>query len=939
MGACPFVDAHALSVSQLPDESEHWPFTAGKGWFAKQARGFEIHFLERIFLMLSFGNLRLRKTPSRTLSDTIRWLTPEAAARCGVPDGLWAFEIVTVELFEREVYPQYASGSFNKTAGKWCLRSPSGGTQQHSATMAGAASGRKLSRQCMYLPAYWMVDGARFELDSTRVFRPLPPEATVCEVYDYASRQVRQLQEGRVRSVYRIKEEADRRRKLGLPPRAVSPAPRGPAGVGAADGSYSSAERASLPAPEGDEEEHGEEEEAMPMTAGRGSRAELEQRVAACFEAARATAAAKGSARLPGVRTAPGSSGLTFLTPNLTSPSPSPSSQEPVHGWPDDGPEPHAISGGPAATAAAHPRAEEDEQPTAFERARYADAAAALAAAASGFDRERAMAAGGAGAASAHGADACSLPRWYSPARFDDGGYDHELLALEGLDDDDSEAHRLGSSSTAPPPIGRQRLAGRQRGHAPPPLPRAQQKSQALPHSRRRTFSALDAPEPQRAAANGGEKDAHAPPLLAPTALLATATRTASQGRPPLARAPSGGGRARAAAAHKRGDAPVASAAMPPGPVRSASEHSLGSSAAMAVSALCLDQPRAQEWRGGAGGGTAGSGGADLGPALYPFAPGKGWFAFNRHGKAIFFLERIFRMLAAPDTPLVRHPRSVLGEVVRWIPTEQVLRRASTGRRALCRRLCSRHPPHALLARGLPTSAPPLPRCRAQAQALGVPRGVRAFEICDTELFEAEVYPQFKSGSFRKTAKHWCILSPQPSAGAVQKLSVRCMYVPAYRQLDAPSAPQPIDVDAAFRCAERDPTLRASASTDARRDPPFAGPSPPCLCLPYVPHPSRSSCAGQWTRAGARRRWRLSSRCTSARLRSACAERCSRARRTANVWLSVASRFRPRRGDGLPRRSQRPPCTRHAHHISKELIDSCHLAIWANAISIIIIVL
>ena len=117
--------------------------------------------------------------------------------------------------------------------------------------------------------------------------------------------------------------------------------------------------------------------------------------------------------------------------------------------------------------------------------------------------------------------------------------------------------------------------------------------------------------------------------------------------------------------------------------------------------------------------------------------------------------------------------------------------------------------------------------CSTQAASLGVPDGVCAFEICDTELFEAEVYPQFKSGSFRKTAKHWCVLSPQQSGGGVQKLSVRCMYVPVQRTLERHGVRcvEEVDVHNAFRCAHppRDascaPTLRACALTPALAPP------------------------------------------------------------------------------------------------------------------------
>ena len=71
-GAVALANIPALDLAVLPDETDHWPYAPGKGWFAKGPRGSEIHFLERVFLMLSFANLRLRKTPTRRLSDTIR---------------------------------------------------------------------------------------------------------------------------------------------------------------------------------------------------------------------------------------------------------------------------------------------------------------------------------------------------------------------------------------------------------------------------------------------------------------------------------------------------------------------------------------------------------------------------------------------------------------------------------------------------------------------------------------------------------------------------------------------------------------------------------------------------------------------------------------------------------------------------------------------------
>jgi len=668
------VDVPVSQLLQLPDTSDQWPLMPGKGWFAKNRRGSEIHFLERIFLMLSFGNLRLRKSPTRSLRETIRWLEPEEASRLGVPDGLHAFEIAAVELFESEVYPQYASGSFNKTAGKWCIVSPG---------PSGASGSRKLSRACMYLPATWTVDGVTYDVDAQRVFRPLPPDATATQVYDYTERCVRALQEQHVRQVYRLKEETERRRKLGVPPRPAVPLAAPPAAApaatsapppGSADAegllrrasaaSEDASRSASSPSTDldagrtpdrdldrsaGDDAADAEvaaacaaDAAALDAVESRRIRAALEQRVHACFLAARAgdsvdaadSAAAKAQARSI---TPPAGSGApyTYLTPNPTSP---PSVERP------------------------------GDDPAAFDLATLQDRARTAVAAARAEARAAAV----------------------SPQHFGDAveclGRPPRPPRAPGSGNADAAASRSGCSTGAESPAP---------SDAPP-----------VPHSGEAGLGDLPAP----AARRGDKKPA------------CTGARSGARSEQPLRLA------------------------------RSASDRSAGSAAASAIAGLSLGRAPPQ--------GRGAPAAADS-QDVFPFAPGKGWFAFNRQGKSVFFLERLFRMLSSPAMPLRRHDGAVLGDVVRWMDADA-------------------------------------------AAAQGVPQGVQAFEVVSTDLFENEVYPQFKSGSFRKTAKHWCVVSPQASPTTQQKLSVRCMFVPAERPADS-GATEPIDCHHAFR--QLDPAL------------------------------------------------------------------------------------------------------------------------------------
>lgn len=682
-------DVRALDIGALPDESDQWPYSSGKGWFAKNPRGAEIHFLERIFLMLSFGSLRLRKTPSRTVRETIRWLSPEAAARCLVPEGVAAFEIVNVELFEREMYPQYASGSFNKTAGKWCLVSPSG-------ALTAASSVRKLSRTCMFLPPAVDVDGLRCELDSARVFRPLPAETQVSQVYEYAARFIRSLQEGRVRQVYRLREDSDRRRKLGL---ALSrtPTPTPPASMAAV-----------ADAADGDIDPEVElltaDAALRERLEAEAVRAELRRRVAACYAHAHAGGGARALAGADSRCAQQAQEAVAAYSRTHTPVAPACARAQQQLSFVT----PLQQSSGPTSP-----------EPDSLELRRAADVhrAAALALACAAHGR-----AAGAGAAFA----------LHSPSPGPEAGQEHEsaqdwvqgsghdsrgLLADESLD---AEEAALRAGGAARWPLSR---------CSPPQLHPLLLDSAGS--AERSGSSGAHTPRPAHAL-ELQQRLRLAPPDLRPPPLGhhggATARLVA-----PLATPASGSLR------------PVPSAA-PRLAQRASSERSLGRSAAGAGCGLPLPLASAR-----APGHSGDSEAQQAQPqpeardssSVFPFAPGKGWFAFSKAGKSVFFLERLFQLLAHPHAPLRTQPGAVLGDVIRWIDADH-------------------------------------------AAALGVPEGESAFEVSSTELFEREVYPQFRSGSFRKTAKHWGVLSPQPGGGALKagKLSVRCMFVPAERSLD-----------------------------------------------------------------------------------------------------------------------------------------------------------
>ena len=135
---------------------------------------------------------------------------------------------------------------------------------------------------------------------------------------------------------------------------------------------------------------------------------------------------------------------------------------------------------------------------------------------------------------------------------------------------------------------------------------------------------------------------------------------------------------------------------------------------------------------------------------VYPCSESKGWFAFNAAGKAASMVERLFMMLALPSQQLRLHAGRTVGDAIRWL-------------------------------------AP------AAAAELGVPPSACAFELRDAALFGDELYPQCRSGSFRKTAKHWGFVSPR--VGATRKLTPRAIYLPVLPEADVDAA----DAAASFR--------------------------------------------------------------------------------------------------------------------------------------------
>lgn len=162
----------ACEATHLPGASSGWPFVDGKGCFAKGRDGKDVPFLERLFLLLSFPRLAVPGHPGSCLGDAIRWKTREAINDLGLPSGTAAFEIVDVGLLEAAVYPQYASGSFNKTAAKWGLFSP---------RPEGAS--KRLSRDCIVMP--------RPGPSAPAALRPLPGYTLIDDVTRHIEAHIR----------------------------------------------------------------------------------------------------------------------------------------------------------------------------------------------------------------------------------------------------------------------------------------------------------------------------------------------------------------------------------------------------------------------------------------------------------------------------------------------------------------------------------------------------------------------------------------------------------------------------------------------------------------------------------------------------------------------------------------------------------------------------
>ena len=57
------------------------------------------------------------------------------------------------------------------------------------------------------------------------------------------------------------------------------------------------------------------------------------------------------------------------------------------------------------------------------------------------------------------------------------------------------------------------------------------------------------------------------------------------------------------------------------------------------------------------------------------------------------------------------------------------------------------------------------------------------------------MYPQWRSGSFRKTAKHWGLTSPKPKQHSVRKLTPKCMYLPVHDEHDQAA----VDLEGVFK--------------------------------------------------------------------------------------------------------------------------------------------
>lgn len=657
----------AATVQDLPDGDEGWPFIPGKGWFAKTRRGNEIRFLERLFLMLSFGHLPLRKFPARRLSDTIRcmprrapgqarlashpsreglialprgltrrWLSPEAALRAGVPRGIFAFEIVTVELFESEVYPQYASGSFNKTAGKWCLVSPAAAGSAED----GLQPSRKLCRQCMYLPEAWTVDGVTYVVDRDRVFKPLPPGTDAETVLHYAEHCIRSLQEQQIRLVYRLRDEADRRRRQGAARvRSASAPGGGGSSAGPTRASSALAAAASASADVQDSvllEDTGRDEEDEEVTL--------------------LTAVRRPAQPLPATTPLPAAGHRTpsplGLVPGL--------GMVPSAGH--DAPQRCARTITPPSTLAtgvAYSFHTPDNASPRADSALHQQAARAHAAVGRPPTHRTRV----------HGMEALSNPEAAAGAGAAAGepGPPSRPLTMSG----------------ALPAVRARLPDGPASGRGSRWRPG---EAQEVVHGRARSgdcSSGVHTPSP--------EIDA-GPPKITAARLAACELEDGALQWPRVLRPPAATATTTPTSTPATSVVGMSSVARPTGPAArcrgSLDEAVTLTEGAGGRHAGAADASEEAGWLASVG--------VRQTSDVYPYSLGKGWFAFNSQGKSIFFLERLYRMLASPNAQLKRYPSATLGQVVRWMRSSAVSQRGPAHRRPTAH------------AHALPAPCPPL---------------------------------------------------------------------------------------------------------------------------------------------------------------------------------------------------------------------------------------
>jgi hypothetical protein len=200
----------ACLLKHLPEETLDWPFKDGKGYFGKDRRGKKVPFLERLFLILAFPNLELPGQPSRTLGEAIRWKQDDQLAPFGLPTGTAAFEILDVDLFEAYVYPQYKTGSFNKTLREYGLYSTTSAKQaaRDRDRLLGAQT-KKLSRECICIP-HWHSK-----------LRQLQANATAEDVYRHAAEVARKRASSRPVNYTSARGSRPRPQKPGAPKKSI----------------------------------------------------------------------------------------------------------------------------------------------------------------------------------------------------------------------------------------------------------------------------------------------------------------------------------------------------------------------------------------------------------------------------------------------------------------------------------------------------------------------------------------------------------------------------------------------------------------------------------------------------------------------------------------------------------------------------------------------